>query len=475
MVSCPYLQGIRQMFKKVFLFLFMFFQFQCAAFAGDVISEVNKIIDSFDFDRDSVISISVKDKKTDKVIYSKNPYKYLNPASVLKLFTMGAALNTLGEDYKFKTVFYKDKHNNYYLKLSGDPLLTSSDMEELAKKLETAHKGKINKIYIDDSVMDLIPYPDGWTVDDYWPDSPKISPYTVDNNTVKVDFYLSADKKDVRIIQKSPYKFSFVNKLKIADTTDFTFVFDEVHNTINIEGTISQSVTDKEIPVLNPRYFFCTKMNAALNKSGIHFNDKFLFAKTPENVSAVASFERPLKDVIRHILLTSDNSAAEIVFKVAGGVYAAETSPVKDGFDSFGTTKNGINMFIDYYNNLGIDTRQIKIRDGSGVSRYNVVNTSSLVEMLSKMNFDFEKYLPTPGGDDNSGTLQKRMRELKDAVYLKTGTLFGTSSLAGIIKTGDNEYYYASIIMSYRNKSLIKGVEDEVVYQIYREGQNEEN
>lgn len=458
------------MYKKIFAAFAFAFIVNLQAFAGELSSSINGILNSFDFDRDSVVSVSVKDKKTGLIAYEKNAYKFLNPASVLKLFTMAASIDALGSDFEFKTAFYKDKKGDLYLKLSGDPMLTDSDLNELASNLKKNHKGKINRIYIDDSVIDMVPYPDGWTVDDFWPNSPKLSPYMVDYNTVKIDIYLSEDKNNIRIIQKSPYRFSFVNKLTVSDTNSINFVNDEIHNTVNIEGTISSSITGREIPVINPKYFFCKKLNDALNKNGIVFHDKFLFAKTPNDAVSVAEFARPLETVVKHILTTSDNLAAEMVFKVAGAKYAEEKTPLKTGLNTFGTTQNGINMFFDYYEKLGLDIKQVKLRDGSGVSRYNAMNANWMTNALLKMNLDYEKYLPTSG----EGTLLKRMREMKDSVYFKTGTLFGTSSLAGVIKSGDNEYYWASVIMSYnRNKSLIKGIEDEMVYEVYRAGENE--
>ena len=459
------------MYKKIIVLFLALIFFKVPVIASNFTGPVNDILSSYNFDHDSVISIAVKDKNGENV-YSKNQYKYLNPASALKLFTMAASLNELGGDYKFQTAFYKDKNNNIYLKLSGDPLLKTADIEQLAKNLKQNHKGKINKIYIDDSVIDMLPYPNGWMSDDIWPNSPKISPYMIDFNTVKVDFLLSEDKKDLRIVQKSPYKFSFVNKLQTGSKTDFTFIEDETHNTIDVIGTISSSVTDKPVPVLNPRYFFCQKMNEAINKAGIRFTDKFQFAKTPKDAVLIAKFERPADEVIKHILQTSDNIGAEMVFKVAGGKFANENGLIKNSAMTAGTTQNGINMFINYYQNLGLDPKQVRITDGSGVSRYNAMNVDWMTDALSKIGFDFEKFLPTGG----VGTLDKRLREIKGCVYLKTGTLVGSSSLVGIIKTKDNVYYYASNIMSYnRNKSLVKAAEDEIIFEIYRRGNDEQN
>ena len=161
-----------------------------------------------------------------------------------------------------------------------------------------------------------------------------------------------------------------------------------------------------------------------------------------------------------------------MVFNVAGGKFANENGLIKNSAMAAGTTQNGINMFINYYQNLGLDPRQVRITDGSGVSRYNAMNVDWMTDALSKIDFDFEKFLPTGG----VGTLDKRLREIKGCVYLKTGTLVGSSSLVGIIKTKDNVYYYASNIMSYnRNKSLVKAAEDEIIFEIYRRGNDEQN
>lgn len=43
------------------------------------------------------------------------------PASTLKIITLSASLDTLGEDYEFKTQLYKNTNNELILKLGADP------------------------------------------------------------------------------------------------------------------------------------------------------------------------------------------------------------------------------------------------------------------------------------------------------------------------------------------------------------------
>ena len=151
------------MFKKIIL-LFLLFLFQTPVFSSEISSSVNKILNSYDFDKNAIVSISIKDKNTSETIFEKSEKKDLNPASAMKLYSAIAAMNTLGENYEFKTSIYKDKNNNLYVKLSADPLLREEDLNTLAKNLKENYKGKINKIYIDDSIIDLIPYPESWQI-----------------------------------------------------------------------------------------------------------------------------------------------------------------------------------------------------------------------------------------------------------------------------------------------------------------------
>lgn len=61
--------------------------------------------------------MSVKDAETGKVIYKLNDKQPTMPASTLKLITLGASLDTLGDDYEFSTKLYKTTNNDLYLNL----------------------------------------------------------------------------------------------------------------------------------------------------------------------------------------------------------------------------------------------------------------------------------------------------------------------------------------------------------------------
>ena len=88
-----------------------------------------------------------------KVIFSHNRHKGFIPASVTKVATTAAALDILGEDFRFKTELAHDGyihngtlHGNIYIKGYGDPFLHIRDLmrmrEFLSKTGITNIKGK---------------------------------------------------------------------------------------------------------------------------------------------------------------------------------------------------------------------------------------------------------------------------------------------------------------------------------------------
>ncbi len=429
-------------------------------------ASIVKAINNTTLNRDSVISVVVKDINTNDTIYSKRADTFLNPASILKIFTMAAAIDTLGDNYNFETVIYIDNKRNLYLKLGADPLLTSADLDTLIKSLKKAYGGKINNFYIDDSTIDKVYYPDGWTVDDFWPNSPKISPYIVDKNTVYINF--AASKNDIKITQNDDYKFSFINELEISNKTDITpsLNYGENSGIVSLRGTIGAGANfTKEYPVLDTAQFFTGRLRKALDKNGIHYAKPFYPKKVAPNAKRIASFRRPVREVVSYALKTSNNFVCEVVFKAAGAKWAQKTNPkevIKPG-----TLEDGKNMFFDYYNKAGLKNNKINLKDASGVSRYNTLSTGWMADALVWLNENskIKDYMITA----DEGTLTKRMRDLKGCVKAKTGTIFGISSLAGFVtsQAGAN-YAFAIIIQNFATRaSVIKGLEDDIVHEIY--------
>ncbi len=137
----------------------------------------------------------------------------------------------------------------------------------------------------------------------------------------------------------------------------------------------------------------------------------------------------------------SDNLTAELFVKTIG---ALDTLP--------GTWEAGLDSVKSFLaEQVKIDTSNIRLADGSGVSRYTLTNSDQLISLLSwvynsKYKNDFISTLP--GGGWPKSTLEKRLIEEGDLVRAKTGGLSGARNLAGFIDSPKYGTVAFSILMN---------------------------
>ena len=62
------------------------------------------------------------------IVAEHNAEKLFIPASILKIATSLASLSILGPEYRFRTELYLTNNNDLYIKVSGDPYLTSEEV-----------------------------------------------------------------------------------------------------------------------------------------------------------------------------------------------------------------------------------------------------------------------------------------------------------------------------------------------------------
>ncbi|NLA75705.1 MAG: hypothetical protein GX846_09605, partial [Deltaproteobacteria bacterium] len=89
--------------------------------------------------------------KEGRDIFSHNADQRLIPASIWKIATATAALDTLGRDYFFKTEFFEDSDCNLYIRGHGDPALISEEINLIFQAIKQKGVSEINNIYLDSS------------------------------------------------------------------------------------------------------------------------------------------------------------------------------------------------------------------------------------------------------------------------------------------------------------------------------------
>lgn len=439
--------------KKLVLSFLIFVLCSLGIHAKSVKGDVAGIINDSGIKKDS-IAISVRNLKNGNIVYSLNDKIMMNPASIQKFLTMTAAADTLGKDYKFSTELYSNEENSYLIKLSADPYLKYSDLKSLTKSV----KNGTQNIYIDDSILDSKYWGEGWQWDDDLNQlMQRFGSYNLDNNLIKLSVIPSENGGFATILNPSKYPLVFMNNITSSNNTSIEINREPSisDNTLILNGTVARQ-TNIYVPSNNIKRYFEVQLTRALGENKIYLKNPFVIQKKSTDSVLQESIEHELTYALEDILKNSNNMAAETVFKLAGGKFIKGT----------GTDKAGIEMFNEFCQKKQIDSSGIKITDGSGVSKNNLLTADFVSEFLfvNKDNFATE-YLPKPG----EGTLVQRMLPLHESLKAKTGTLSGISSIAGYLKTKrGNDYAFCIMQNDVKlSPSDKKTLEDYIIREIY--------
>ncbi|MFN3787991.1 MAG: D-alanyl-D-alanine carboxypeptidase/D-alanyl-D-alanine-endopeptidase, partial [Sulfurihydrogenibium azorense] len=148
---------------------------------------------------------------------------------------------------------------------------------------------------------------------------------------------------------------------------------------------------------------------------------------------------QPLKEIIKKANKDSNNFYAEQIFRTLGKEILGK-----------GDTETSATVVINTLKKVGIDVSNIRIYDGSGLSKFNQLTPESIAKILSYMYntpyfFDFYQSLAVAGTD---GTLKHRFKDVKGKIYAKTGYIKGVKNLSGYILSDNGEVYVFSILVN---------------------------
>jgi D-alanyl-D-alanine carboxypeptidase len=180
-----------------------------------------------------------------------------------------------------------------------------------------------------------------------------------------------------------------------------------------------------------------------LRKGGVNAVMKHVTQQEATDKSISLAFESnspQLQKILAFTLVWSDNVLAERIARLTARA-AGNT------FDADGVAATFTTLLSDFE----IDSSSMVVTDASGLSRDNRVTALQVGELLVKIHKD-ERFNPVVTGlpiGGISGTLRKRfLTTAPNAVGLvkaKTGTLNGTTNLAGYVESGDREYAFVII------------------------------
>ncbi len=403
---------------------------------------------------------SLKDHTT---LYERNADKVFLPASNNKLLTSGAALTLLGPSFFYTTrvvaAVPPDRkgvlHSDLTLVGSGDPVLSSADLTDLAHSLKAAGIKRIEgAVTGDDSLFDLQRLGDGWTWDDepfYY--SAQVSALNLNENLVSVRVLPGMKEGDpVRVLVTPTEKYMTIRNLAktAVAKTKSSILVDRLRgqNILIVTGAVAVDTTEQDAPkvavtVDDPTQFTLTVFREALAREGIRVGGK-RFTTPSSTVTLAQHSSVPLSEILKLLNKPSDNLIAECLLKTVGAF--------KKGKGTAGADGTGAQTARDLFKSIGMDVTHLNQSDGSGLSRFNFVSPRDFVQLLTYLHNQSSfpvlyESLPIAGVD---GSLRNRLKNSAATgnCHAKTGYISRASSLSGYITTKDNEMLVFSILMN---------------------------
>lgn len=433
--------------------------------------------------------VVVVDTETGRTLYDRNGDRRLVPASNTKLLTSTAALALLGPGHRFTTdVSVTGRRHaglvtgDLYLRGGGDPTMLAADYDALAARVAAAGVRVVTgNLVADDTRYDHTRLGPDWT----WDDEPyyyaaQVSALTVapdtdyDAGTVIVHAAPASAAGGRPVITMTPPNgyLRIDNRAETVATGATTISFEREHggNTIVVTGQIAVGAapTSDWVSVWEPTGYAADVFRAALRRHGVRvLGTTVLGRATPADATPVARHDSmPLAELMVPFLKLSNNGHAEVLTKELGRVLAGS-----------GSWAAGLTAISEYVADAGVNTGALRQRDGSGLSRRNMVPPEQFVALLRAVRAepwfaDWYAALPVAGNPDRfvGGTLRSRMRgtPAADNVHAKTGSLTGASSLSGYVTAADGHLLAFSIVLNNYLASSVKDLEDQIAIALAR-------
>lgn len=437
--------------------------------------------------------IAVYDLNERKMVYSRNLERSFMPASNMKLFTTAVALEKLGADYRYPTRFYvkgfvKDHvlYGDLVVRGSGDPSLAfrySDDkegfslMQGIAREIHEAGIHKIKgRIVGDDNYFSEELFDATWEVSDlpYW--------YAAESDGLNynenvVHFSLAGKKPLPELMAKSDLNYmTFVNHLRSRRERRTLFDYSrDLNNVVTVFGNVRPgSKRADRVSVHNPTLFFLTALHKALESEKVDVSlssvvdiDDLSGEKSEldyENLKMIYCYYSPeLSELVTTVNKISHNLYADCMLRTLGKECGSE-----------GSFAAGGKVVADTLLEWGIDPYGFAMRDGSGLSRRNLVTPQAVIGLLLHMqeSKNAELYFNSLPISHVDGTLERRFANTscKDKIHAKTGYINKVRALSGYAEGLNGKRYAFSIICNnyLTSTAFINGLQDKLCDLIVR-------
>ncbi len=380
------------------------------------------------------------------------------PASTLKIVTALAAKLELGDSFRFHTTI-EASNSDAVIRFSGDPTLQTEDLKNL---LSTAKINGLESIegdlWIDNSAFTGYDRAVGWPWDIlgvcY---SAPASAITLNNNCVQASIYTEKDggtrvfvpeNQPIQVTSSAETVSKASKKTRHCDLG----LLSTPDNRYELQGCLVER--NKPLPlnfaVQDTERYTSEILLTLLDQLNIQIKGDIKVGSVPAQQRKVMAQHqsKPLTGLLEQMLTDSNNLIADTLTKTLGA----------KAFNQPGSFNNGTEAIKQIiFMKTGIDIRQARLEDGSGLSRNNRISANNMAEILHYIwkndnTLNLIANLPKSG---ESGTLLYRqsMRNapIKGQLIAKSGSLYGTHNMAGygLDKQGKPNTLFVQFVSDY--------------------------
>jgi len=411
-------------------------------------------------------AVEVRSLTSGRVLYERNARKNMTPASTLKLVTTAAALDAFGSDAVVRTTLESAGRldamgrllGDVYLVGRGDPVLARpgadgrTGFDVLADALRDAGVKRIEGRLVGHEGLFKDRRGEDWEwADLVWCYGAEVSALSWRDNCAALKVGAGEQVGEPVVVERVPEsRYYAVVSTAITSPagseSDLRLERDVGSNLVRLSGShpIGAEPQELDVALEDPARYAATAFVEALETRGIRVALGAASASDPlpKEARVLASHDSPpLAEIVKQINKSSQNLYTEMLLRLLGTRVKGEGS-VAAGREAVG----------DFLKRLHIG-EGASLRDGSGLSRTDLVTPHDLVDLLVAMDRHalvaaFRDSLPVAGVD---GTLERRLKgtAAEGRAFAKTGTLRQSNALAGYVHAKSGARFVFSIVVNH--------------------------
>jgi D-alanyl-D-alanine carboxypeptidase/D-alanyl-D-alanine-endopeptidase (penicillin-binding protein 4) len=428
------------------------------------------------------VALVVQPLDADRPLISHAAQRPLNPASLVKLLTTLAALDSLGPAYTFKTRVYVQGelkgdtlHGDLILKGGGDPSLTLERFWLLLRAVRARGIRHIQgDVLIDQSCYDLA------VEDPAAFDGAPLRPYNAPPAALLVDFntltlHLMPDAGGLRL-SLDPPGLPVRPAVRLTDGPCIngfrTLEYGVQEGVLWVRGQYPAGCGAQglRLSLLAPDQAVAAAFLALWAELGGTLSGEVVSAHLPVEARLLLEFDSlPLGRIVADINEHSNNVMARMLYLDLGALrYGAPATLAK-----------GEAAVREWLHSRGLAMPELVLENGAGLSRVERISAASLAALLRlaarlPVAHDFIASLPALGLE---GTLKRRLADgpMAGRAWLKTGSLEGVRNLAGYVQDRSGRHFILVFLVNHPRAAAVGAAQDAVIEWVYKLPENDGN